>query len=69
MINFENKAFRKLKVNTSFLNQKYPFNLIYLIWQLYNSYNESDKDNLINMKASYISKLYFQLFDKQFSKF
>ncbi|CAB4435112.1 unnamed protein product [Rhizophagus irregularis] len=69
MINFENKAFGKLKVNTGFSNQKHPFNLIYLVWQLHQGYNESDKDNPMNMKTSYISKLYFQLFGEQFSKF
>jgi|SRR5581483_1206667 len=69
MINFKNKAFGKLKVNTGFSNQKHPFNLIYLIWQLYNGYDESDKNYPMNMKTSYISRLYFQLLGIQFTKF
>ncbi|CAG8741236.1 35001_t:CDS:2 [Gigaspora margarita] len=45
---FENSAFGKLDVNTGFSTQKHPFNLLYLIWQLHNGYDETKKENLMN---------------------
>ncbi|CAG8769586.1 7425_t:CDS:2, partial [Racocetra persica] len=67
--NFENATFGKLKVKKGFSTQKHPFNLLYLIWQLHNGYSESNKDNPINMKSSYIFDLYAKLFGIQLSQF
>ncbi|RIB13932.1 hypothetical protein C2G38_2196488 [Gigaspora rosea] len=63
------KAFGKLKVSTGFSNQKHPYNLTYLVWQLHDSYGSSDKDNPMNMKTSYISEMYSQLLGINFPKF
>ncbi|CAG8543543.1 7134_t:CDS:1 [Ambispora leptoticha] len=69
MLNFENAAFGKLKVKKGFSSQKHSFNLLYLIWTLHNGYNESNKDNPMNMKSSYIFDLYFELFGIRLTQF
>ena len=69
MINFENIVFGKLKVETGFSTQKHPFNLLYLIWKLHNGYDESNQENPMNMKSSYIFNLYFKLFGIKLTKF
>ncbi|CAG8739217.1 7231_t:CDS:2, partial [Gigaspora margarita] len=56
-------------VEKGFSTQKHPFNLLYLIWKLHNGYSESNKDNPINMKSSYIFDLYFELFGIRLTKF
>ncbi|RIB12802.1 hypothetical protein C2G38_1785321 [Gigaspora rosea] len=69
MTHFENTAFGKLNVDVGFSTQKHPFNLLYLIWHLHNGYDESKKENPMNMKASYISDMYKKLTGLQYTKF
>lgn len=69
MIHFENAVFGKPTVETGFSNQKHPFNLLYLVWQLHEGYNESNKDNPMNMKSKYIANLYYELLGIRFTKF
>ncbi|CAG8739573.1 10694_t:CDS:1, partial [Ambispora leptoticha] len=42
--NFEETAFGKLPNISGFLQKELPANLLYLVWDLHDGYNKSDKD-------------------------
>ena len=47
----------------------HPFNVINLAYHLHSGYNESDKDNPLNMKNETIKKLYKTLLNEDFNKY
>jgi hypothetical protein len=55
---FEDIAFGKLTTSIGFSKQYHPFNLLYLVWELHNGYDKTDKDKPLGMKAEIIYNLY-----------
>ncbi|CAG8497868.1 15504_t:CDS:2, partial [Funneliformis caledonium] len=55
---FEDIAFEKLTTTIGFSKQSYPFNLLYLVWELHNGYDKTNKDKPLGMKAEIIYDLY-----------
>ncbi|CAI2182898.1 8906_t:CDS:2 [Funneliformis geosporum] len=51
LMNFENTAFGKLDSPSGLSLKEHPYNLINLVFYLHDGYNESDKDNPLNMKS------------------
>ncbi|CAG8771027.1 4561_t:CDS:1, partial [Rhizophagus irregularis] len=51
LMNFKNIAFGKLDSLSGLLLKEHPYNLINLAFYLHDGYNESDKDNSLNIKT------------------
>ncbi|RIB02031.1 hypothetical protein C2G38_2150184 [Gigaspora rosea] len=62
MNNFEETAFGKLPNISGFSQKEHPANLLYLVWDLHNGYNKSDKDKPMGIRSDYIYKLYEERF-------
>ncbi len=69
LINFENAAFGKLNSPLELSLKKHSYNLINLAFYLYDGYDESNKDNPLNIKAETIYQLYKELLDYNLTKY
>ncbi|PKK68701.1 hypothetical protein RhiirC2_713177 [Rhizophagus irregularis] len=69
LMNFENTAFGKLDLPSGLSLKEHPYNLINLAFYLHDGYNESDKDNPLNMKADVIRQLYKELLNYDLTKY
>ena len=69
LMNFENTAFGKLDSPSGLSLKEHPYNLINLAFYLHDGYNESDKDNPLNMKAEVIRQLYKELLNYDLTKY
>ncbi|CAG8836575.1 4903_t:CDS:2, partial [Racocetra persica] len=57
-VHFNDTTFGKTKSLSGICLEPHPFNILNLAYYFHCRYNESDKDNLLNMKAEKISELY-----------
>jgi len=68
-MNFENAAFEKLDSLSGLSLKEHSYNLINLAFYLYDGYDESNKDNPLNIKAETIYQLYKELLDYNLTKY
>jgi hypothetical protein len=66
---FDNTTFGKINSPSGLSLNPHPFNVINLAYHLHSGYNESDKDNPLNMKNETIKKLYKTLLNVDFNKY
>jgi hypothetical protein len=66
---FENTTFGKVGSPSGLSLNPHPFNVINLAYHLHSGYNESDKDNPLNMKNETIKKLYKALLNVDLNKY
>jgi len=64
---FDNTTFGKINSPSGLSLNPHPFNVINLAYHLHSGYNESDKDNPLNMKNETIEKLYKTLLNVDFN--
>ncbi len=69
LMNFENAAFGKLDLPSGLSLKEHPYNLINLAFYLHNGYDESNKNNPLNMKVEIIYQLYKELLDYNLTKY
>ena len=69
LMNFENAAFGKLDLPSGLSLKEHLYNLINLAFYLHDKYNESNKNNPLNMKAKIIYQLYKKLLDYNLTKY
>ena len=67
--NFEETAFGKSPSSIGFSRTPQPYNLLYLAWYLHDGYDSSNKGKPLNMKSSWIQKLYDGLLGYHFSQY
>ena len=66
---FDNAVFGKISSPSGLSLNPHPFNVINLAYHLHSGYNESNKDNPLNMKNETISKMYKALLDVDLKKY
>lgn len=66
---FDNAVFGKISSPSGLSLNPHPFNVINLAYHLHNGYNESNKDNPLNMKNETISKMYKALLNVDLKKY
>jgi len=66
---FDNTIFGKINSPSGLSLHPHPFNVINLAYYFHCGYNESNKDNSLNMKTETISKLYKTLIDYDLKRY
>ncbi|RIB00905.1 hypothetical protein C2G38_2128833 [Gigaspora rosea] len=69
MNNFEEVAFGKLLNISGFSQKAPPANLLYLVWDLHDGYNKSDKDKQMGVRSDYIHRLYEERLRHKLTKY
>jgi fumarate reductase subunit C len=68
-ITFDNTVFGKISSPSGLSLSPHPFNVINLAYHLHSGYNESNKDNPLNMKNETINKMYKALLNIDLKKY
>ncbi|CAG8718201.1 35555_t:CDS:2, partial [Racocetra persica] len=69
LMNFKNMVFGKLDSIKELSLKEHLFNLLNLAFHLYDRYNLSDKDSLLNLKLEILKKLYKAMFNFEICKY
>ncbi|CAG8775883.1 31337_t:CDS:2, partial [Racocetra persica] len=69
LVHFNNTTFGKTKSLSRICLKPHPSNILNLAYYLHCEYNESDKNNLLNMKTEIISKLYKTVMNYNLKKY
>src|SRR6266540_6541948 len=68
-VTFENTTFEKINSPSGLSLHPHPFNVLNLAYHLHCGYNESNKDNPLNMKMKIINKLYMTLMNYNLKRY
>ncbi len=68
-VTFDNITFGKINSPSGLSLHPHPFNVLNLAYHLHCGYNESNKDNPLNMKTKTISKLYMTLMNYNLKRY
>jgi hypothetical protein len=68
-ITFDNTTFGKINSPSGLSLHPHPFNVLNLAYHLYCGYNESNKDNPLNMKTKTINELYMTLMNYNLKRY
>jgi len=68
-VTFENITFGKINSPSGFSLHPHPFNILNLAYHLHCEYNESNKDNSLNMKMKTINELYMTLMNYNLKRY
>jgi len=69
LVTFENTTFGKINSPSGLSLHPHPFNVLNLAYHLHCGYNESNKDNPLNMKMKTINELYMTLMNYNFKRY
>ncbi len=69
LVTFDNITFGKINSPSRLSLHLHPFNVLNLAYHLHCEYNESNKDNLLNMKTKTINELYMTLMNYDLKKY
>jgi len=68
-VTFDNTTFEKINLPSGLFLHSHPFNILNLAYHLHCGYNESNKDNPLNMKIKTINELYMILMNYDLKRY